>query len=98
MRKPTNLIHLLEDLSTEITDTSVVSTEQTEMRVTIGTAELTLKQADVDFLLHSKNTVDRFFEALGQPVNSGVVLKRVTVDEDVFDALLRVFDAVDTED
>lgn len=98
MRKPQNLVHLLEDLATEIVDTSVVSTPVSEVRVTIGDSELMLKQPDIDLLLHSNNTVERFFDALGQPTHCGVTLCGVKIDDDAHDALHRVFDAVDTED
>lgn len=95
MKKPEELIELLVELREEIDQPS--ATYETEARVVIyvGKGQLNITASDAVFLLHSPDTVERLYGALGAPDDSGIELHGFDVEEAVKSALDSTFSTVD---
>lgn len=99
MKKPDDLIQLLEELEVEITESSVEGEKSSKAVVHLEDDEdesgITLKFSECQLLLHSEATVRQMHEALGSPDEATVSLFDLTLDNDVLSALERTFSAVD---
>lgn len=95
MKKPEELIELIEELRLNAGYPSARYDDGGKMVVYIGRGVLNIPAADAVFLLHSSNTVDRFYEALGGPDDAGVELYSFEIDDDVKTALDAHFSTVD---
>lgn len=97
MRKPDELIELLETLREEGCEPSVVAGPDAHAIVYIGKTQLELPKRDCLLLLDSEETVEGMFDALGSPVDASIELHDLEIEEDVRDALEERFTTVDEQ-
>lgn len=96
MKKPSALLQLLDDLKSEIAESSVISTGSSSLILIFGDNDrLEFTPVETELLLHSRSTVEQLYDAIGQPITCAVELHMLTVNDTVMDALERYFDAVD---
>lgn len=95
MKKPEELTDLLAELREEVDRPSACYETSSKLVVYIGRGTFAIPPQDAVFLLHSPDTVDRFYEALGAPDDCGVELYDFEVDDEVKTALEAVFSTVD---
>jgi len=97
MKKPSALIQLLDDLESETLDSSVVTLEDSWMKVYLAEdAEgILLNPRQCELLLDTPQTVRQLHEALDEPEDCAIELHSVVLEQAVEDALERYFAAVD---
>lgn len=95
MKKPEELIELLETLKMEISRPSARYDSGARVMIYIGKGEMNLAAKEAIFFLHSADTVNRFFEALGSPNDTGIELYSFEIDDDAKSALDSNFSTVD---
>jgi hypothetical protein len=95
MKKPEELTELLADLRNEVKHPSARYEAGARIVVFIGKGQLNLAAPEAVFLLHSPDTVNRFFEAIGSPDDAGVELYSFDIEDDVKSALDTQFSTVD---
>ena len=104
MKKPNNLMQLIEELQGEAIDSAVEATKNSEVIIYPNEQAaddedgITLNQTEAELVLASESIVERLYEALGSPATASVVLCSITLPNDALDALERLFSAVDEED
>ena len=95
MKKPEELLDLVSDLREEIPRPSAIYDTGAKVTVYIGRGQLSITPADAVFLLHDSSTVERFYEAIGSPDDTGVELYGFEIDDEVKTALDAHFSTVD---
>ena len=95
MKKPEELIELLDTLRQEVRSSSALAEEDAHMAVYIGKGTLNLDANESALVLHSRSTVKRFFEAIGSPDDTSIEITSIAIDDDVKEALDAVFSTVD---
>jgi hypothetical protein len=95
MKKPDELIELLETLRESGDDTTVTLGPEAEAIVYIGKNEMKLPSRDCVLLLTNEESVDSFFDSIGQPEGARIELHDMDIDQDVLDALSERFATVD---
>lgn len=95
MKKPEELIDLVAELREEISVPSANYETDSKVTVYIGRGQLNLTAQEAVFLLHSPDTVLRFYEAIGSPDDCGIELEGFEVDDDVKTSLESMFSTVD---
>lgn len=99
MKKPDDLIQLLEELEPEIRDSSVEGEKGSKAVIHLEEDEdesgITLTFKECQLLFHSEATVRQMHEALGSPDEATLSLFDLTLDADVLSTLERTFAAVD---
>jgi len=104
MKKPNNLLQLIEELQGEDVNSTVEATINSEViiypdeKAADEDNGIILNRTDATLLLANDSIVERLYEALGSPASASVVLCRITLPDDALDALERLFSAVDEED
>ena len=95
MKKPEELIDLLVELRLEIDRPSAIYEGTSRLAVYVGRGQLNITAQDAVFLLHSEDTVNRFYEAIGSPDDCGVELYDIEIEDEVKSALEARFSTVD---
>ena len=95
MKKPEELIELLEALATEVRKSSALTEDTSRIAVYIGKGTLTIDSTDTPLILHSPGTVKRFFEALGSPAGTAIEVYDTAVNDDVLETLEELFSTAD---
>src|SRR4051812_48704548 len=95
MKKPEELLDLMDELRLEIDLPTANYDTDSKMVVYIGRGQLNVSASDAVFLLHSKATVQRFYESIGSPDDTGVELYGFEIEDDVKSALDTHFSTVD---
>jgi hypothetical protein len=95
MKKPEELIDLLIELRGEITRPSANYDTGAHAVVYIGKGQLNITAPDAVFLLHSVDTVRRFYEAIGGQDDTGIALYSFEIEDEVKSALDAHFSTVD---
>lgn len=95
MKKPEELLELIEELRESVRHPSANYDTGGKLVVYIGRGQLNITAADAVFLLHSEDTVRRFYEAIGSPDDAGVELYSFEIDDDAKSALDAHFSTVD---
>jgi hypothetical protein len=95
MKTPDRVLQLLEELTDEAEDTSVVTVDTSYALITVGERPdpIRLSAPECELLLHSENTVERLFDALGAP-SASIELYHVRLSTDAETALTQLFDDV----
>jgi len=95
MRKPDELIELLETLRETDDPTTVMPGRDAKATVYIGKGELELPSRDCVLLFSTEETVESFFDAIGSPTDASIELHDIEVEDDVRSALEERFSTVD---
>jgi hypothetical protein len=98
MKKPSDLIQLIEDLQSEIHDSSVGTVRDSKAILHVGPDDevgITLTADECRLLFHSEHTVRRLTETFNDPESMSVVLFNLDVTQCVQDLLERSFMSVD---
>jgi hypothetical protein len=95
MKKPEELIELIEALRSEVARPSAAFDTGARVTVFIEKGHLNLTAADAIYLLHSESTVARFFDALGCPDDTGIEIHSFEIEDEVKSALEARFSTVD---
>ena len=101
MKKPEAIIQLLEDLHSEVINSSVETIAESKAVVYLddeaATAEdgIRLSRQECLLLFSTVRSVDRFMEALGDPGEASIALFELGLTPEVLDRLERRFIAVD---
>jgi hypothetical protein len=94
MKKPDELIELLQSLREDGERTTVSLGPDAKAVVYIGKNELTLPGRDCVLLLSTEETVENFFESIGQPEDARIELIDLYIEDEVKAALAERFSAV----
>lgn len=99
MKKPSDLVQLIENLESEIDDSSV-ETEHGSCAVihTEYNADdkgIVLNERECKLVFHSEKTAERLFDALGSPAEATITLTDIVLEDAVIECLERNFRAVD---
>jgi hypothetical protein len=99
MKKPSDLEQLIEELENEIVESSVSAETKAKAVIHLENGDdghgISLDKRECELLLHSQDTVNQLYEALGCPDEVTISLFNLTLDDDVISALERTFTAVD---
>jgi hypothetical protein len=98
MKKPADIVQLLEDLKDEVHDSSVGTDKTSKAVIHLDPDDekgFTLNAEECRLLLHSEVTVRQLFEALDEPEEASISLHSLDVTQQVQDALERSFMSVD---
>jgi hypothetical protein len=98
MSKPDELIQLLEELKSELRQSSVETNHQSRGTLFLGPDDevgLELSAAECSLLLATPSTVHRMSECLPDPEAASIHLFDLTITDPVRDALERALAAVD---
>lgn len=98
MKKPADLVQLIEDLKNEVHDSSVGGDKRSKAIVHIDPEDevgLTLNFEECRLLLHSEDTVRQLHEAINEPDEASVSIHNLDLNQGVLDALERTFVSVD---
>ena len=95
MRKPEELIELLETLRESGDETTVTTGPEAEAIVYIGRNEMRLPSRDCLLLLSNEESVDSFFDAIGAPEGARIELHDMDVADEVKEALEERFASID---
>jgi PHD/YefM family antitoxin component YafN of YafNO toxin-antitoxin module len=95
MRKPDELIELLETLRESGHDKTVTTGHNAHAIVYIGKTQLELPARDCMLLLSTEETVENLFEAIGSPTDASIELHDLEVEDAVKTALEGLFSTVD---
>lgn len=98
MKKPADIVQLIEDLKDEVHD-STVGTDKTSKAVIHLEPDdekgISFNAEECKLLLHSEDTVRQMHEALDEPEEATISLHNLDLNQEVLDALERTFMAVD---
>jgi hypothetical protein len=97
MRKPDELIELLETLRDSGDGTTVITGPDAHAIVYIGKAQLELPARDCVLLLSTEETAESFFEAIRSPTDASLELHDLEIEECVKAALDGLFSTVDEQ-
>jgi hypothetical protein len=100
MKKPADIVHLIEDLKDEVHDSSVGTDKSSKAVIHLDPEDengFTLNAEECKLLLHSEKTVRQMHEALDEPEEATISLHSLDVTQQVQDALERSFMAVDEQ-
>lgn len=100
MKKPANLVNLIEELSEEIHDSTVGVTKESRATIRLDPENedgIKLSANDCKLLLHSTHTVDQMMDSLGVVDEATIELHELDLTHQVLEALERQFAAVDEE-
>lgn len=98
MKKPADIVQLIEDLKSEVHDTSVGGDKRSKAVVHIDSDDevgISLNFEECKLLLHSEHTVRQMHEAFGEPDEASIGLYTLDLTQEVLDALERTFVSVD---
>lgn len=98
MKKPADLVQLIEDLKSEVHDSSVGGDKRSKAVVHIDPDDeigISLNFEECKLLLHSESTVKQMHDAFNEPEEASIALHGLTLDQEVQDALERTFMSVD---
>jgi|PlaIllAssembly_1097288.scaffolds.fasta_scaffold261981_2 hypothetical protein len=97
MKRPAELIQLLDELKGEAPESAVVVQADSRLVVVIDDTEVRYEFTgpEAKLLLASRDTVERLFEALDYPEETFVELQNLTIDEDVMAELESYASTVD---
>lgn len=98
MKKPADLVQLIEDLKSEVHDSSVGGDKRSKATVHIDPDDevgISLNFEECKLLLHSESTVKQMHDAFGEPEEASVSLHSLDLNQEVLDALERNFVSVD---
>jgi hypothetical protein len=98
MKRPTDLVQLIEELKDEVHDSTVRADKTAKAVIHIDEDDetgLAFTAEECSLLLHSEYTVKQMHEALGEPEEATISLYNLDLDQEVLDALERTFAAVD---
>lgn len=98
MKKPADLVQLIEDLKEEVHDSSVGTDKSSKAILHLDPDDergVALSEADCKLLLHSEDTVRQMHEAIGEPEEASISLHSLDLNQEVQDALERTFMSVD---
>jgi hypothetical protein len=98
MKKPADLVQLIEDLKGEVHDSSVGGDKRSKAVVHIDPDDevgISLNFEECKLLLHSEDTVKQMHDAFGEPEEASVSLHALDLNQEVLDALERNFVSVD---
>lgn len=96
MKKPDELIDLLEDLKDSIsTPSASIVDRDAKMSVFIGRGQMNVSAQDSLFILHDEESVLKFYESLGSPDDCAVEIYDIDVTDEVIEALEKSFSTVD---
>ena len=94
MKKPDELIELLQSLREDDEKTTVSLGPEAKAIVYIGKNELVLPNRDCVLLLNTEETVESFFDAIGQPEGARIEIIDMDIEDEVKVALAERFSAV----
>ena len=95
---PEDLSELLEDLREEIDNPKLPqAANHSRMRVSLRDQAFELGRADSSMLLHSPDTVQRFYDALGRPPLCTLELIEIVVEDEVREMLEHLFSSVEDD-
>lgn len=99
MRPPEAVRQLIEHLKAEGAESSVHAEEPESHMVVYNDDDeqetYTFRLADTKLLLNTPETVERFYEALGNPGNTCIELQGVEPTDEVLDKMAMLFLSVD---
>jgi hypothetical protein len=98
MKKPADLVQLIQDLKDEVHDSSVGTDKSSKAVLHLDPEDekgIVLNADECKLLLHSENTVQQFHQALGEPEEASISLHNLDLGHEVLDALERTFMSVD---
>jgi hypothetical protein len=99
MKKPIDLIQLIEDLDAETHDSSVEaeSNSYAVIHTEYSTDEsgIKLDEKECKLVFNTEDTAEQLFEALGRPAEATIILSNLVLEDTVTAALERNFAAVD---
>lgn len=98
MKKPADLVQLIEDLKSEVHDSSVGGDKHSKVVIHTEPDDeigISLNFEDCKLLLHSEKTVRQMHEALDEPEEASISIHGLDLNQDVQDALERTFMSVD---
>lgn len=99
MKKPEDLIQLIEDLEAETCDSSVETESGSHAVIhteyTNDAEGIMLSERECKLLFNSESSAEQLFEALGRPGEATITLHSLVLEDDVIEALERNFAAVD---
>jgi len=99
MKRPRDLVELLEELETEITESSVETQLRSFAVIHLEDDEtetgIRLTDDECRLLFHSVTTVEQLIDALGAPEEATLTLSELGLEGNVLEALERGFAAVD---
>lgn len=94
MRKPKNLVALLEELEPS-DDHTLALNNDSHMSISSERGVLDINREDCERLLIDEDIVDKFFKAIGSPDDAVCELFDLDVSNAVFDKLEEVFNSVE---
>lgn len=101
MKKPSNLTQLIEELEGEAIVSLVEAPQSAKVHIHLSEDAITeddpitLNAEEARLLLANEGTIERLFEALGNPEDASITLEDVILPDAALDALERMFTAVD---
>lgn len=98
MKKPDDLIQLIEDLESETTDSSVETESNSHAVIHTEHTDgpgIALNEKECKLVFNTEDTAEQLFEALGRPAEATIILSNLVLEDDVTAALERLFTAVD---
>jgi hypothetical protein len=98
MKKPSDLVQLIEDLKAKVHDSSVGGDKSAKAVVHIDPEDevgVSLNFDECKLLLHSKRTVEQMHDAFGEPDEASISISGLDLTQEVQDALERTFMSVD---
>jgi hypothetical protein len=98
MKKPDDLIQLIEDLEAETTDSSVETESNSHAVIHTEHTDgpgINLNEKECKLVFNTEDSAEQLFEALGRPSEATLILCNLVLEDDVTAALERLFTAVD---
>jgi hypothetical protein len=97
MTKPQPLIQLLDELRENSISTTVVTIGNSSATITLaGEVDgIVLSPEECELLLDTPDSVQQFHEAIGTPNDATLELHKMSVDDEVMDALNEMFSSVE---
>lgn len=99
MKKPDDLIQLIEDLEAETHDSSVETESGSHAVIhteySNDAAGITLNERECKLVFNTEASAEQLFDALGKPAEATITLHNLILEDDVIEALERNFAAVD---
>lgn len=101
MKKPEALVQLIEELRGENVDSQVETVRESKavLYPSIEAADdengINLSGEDCRLLFADENTIERMFEALGDPEGASLAVFDLTIPGRILDILEQRFDAID---
>lgn len=98
MKKPSDLIQLIEDLEAQTHNSSVEADSSSHAIIHSEHTDkdgILLNEKECKLLFNSEYTVEQLFEALEKPAEATVMLYNLVLEDGVTESLERNFTAVD---